>query len=96
MVERILINISSFEKDFDFNPAKKCANELIWLKSAHHIFSRILDFHKIINYYLAHVIEQPNFRIPNPEYFVYLFYQTVGQDTLQFIFWNHATFSNSF
>ena len=26
----------------------------------------------IQNYYLAHVIEQPNFRNPNPQYFVYL------------------------
>ena len=24
------------------------------------------------NFYLAHVIEQANFRIPNPQYFVYL------------------------
>ena len=46
--------------------------------------------------YLAHVIEQPNFRIPNPQYFVYLLDQTVGRDTLQFIYWNHAPFSNSF
>ena len=45
--------------------------------------------------YLAHVIEQPNFRIPNPQYFVYLLDQTVGQDTLQFMYWNHTTFSNS-
>ena len=29
-------------------------------------------------HYLAHVIEQPNFRIPNPQYFVYLLDQTVG------------------
>ena len=36
--------------------------------------------------YLAHVIEQPNFRIPNPQYFVYLLDQTVGQDILQFIY----------
>ena len=36
-------------------------------------------------FYLAHVIEQPNFRIPNPQYFVYLLDQTVGRDTLQFI-----------
>ena len=36
--------------------------------------------------YLAHVIEQPNFRIPNPQYFVYLLDQTVGRDTLQFIY----------
>ena len=35
--------------------------------------------------YLAHVIEQPNFRIPNPQYFVYLHDQTVGRDILQFI-----------
>ena len=44
----------------------------------------------------SHVIEQPNFRIPNPQYFVYLLDQTVGQDTLQFIYWNHATFYKSF
>ena len=31
---------------------------------------------------LAHVIEQPNFRIPNPQYFVYLLDQTVGRDIL--------------
>ena len=36
--------------------------------------------------YLAHVIEQPNFRIPNPQYFVYLLDQTVGGHTLQFIY----------
>ena len=36
--------------------------------------------------YLAHVIEQPNFRIPNPQYFVYLLDQTVGRDILQFIY----------
>ena len=41
--------------------------------------------HLCANIYLAHVIEQPNFRIPNPQYFVYLLDQTVGQDTLQFI-----------
>ena len=51
---------------------------------------------KTSDFYLAHVIEQPNFRIPNPQYFVYLLDQTVGRDTLQFIYWNHATFSNSF
>ena len=51
----------------------------------------------LIDKYLAHVIEQPNFRIPNPQYFVYLLDQTVGgRDTLQFIYWNHATFSTSF
>ena len=44
----------------------------------HPMFSRILN--------LAHVIEQPNFRTPNPQYFVYLLDQTVGQDTLQFIY----------
>ena len=49
-----------------------------------------------LDLYLAHVIEQPNFRIPNPQYFVYLLDQTVGRDILQFIYWNHATFSNSF
>ena len=38
------------------------------------------------NLYLAHVIEQPNFRIPNPQYFVYLVDQTVGQDILQFVY----------
>ena len=36
--------------------------------------------------YLARVIEQPNFRIPNPQYFVYLLDQTVGRDILQFIY----------
>ena len=36
--------------------------------------------------YLAHVIEQPNFQIPNPQYFVYLLDQTVGRDILQFIY----------
>ena len=36
--------------------------------------------------YLAHVIKQPNFRIPNPQYFVYLLDQTVGRDILQFIY----------
>ena len=42
----------------------------------HHMFSRILNFlfaifisrEKISIVYLAHVIEQPNFRIPNPQY----------------------------
>ena len=44
-------------------------------------------FHfSIPDLYLAHVIEQPNFRIPNPQYFVYLLDQTVGRDTLQFIY----------
>ena len=33
------------------------------------------------NKYL-HVIEQPNFRIPNPQYFVYKLDQIVGQDFL--------------
>ena len=42
-------------------------------------------------YYLAHVIEQPNFQILNPQYFVYLLDQTVGQDILQFIYSNHVT-----
>ena len=36
--------------------------------------------------YLAHVIEQPNFQIPNSQYFVYLLDQTVGRDILQFIY----------
>ena len=40
----------------------------------------------ILNKNLAHVIEQPNFRIPNPQYLVYLLDQTVGQDILQFIY----------
>ena len=40
-------------------------------------------------------LKQPNLRIPNPQYFVYLLDQ-LGRDTLQFINWNHANFSNSF
>ena len=51
---------------------------------------------KNLQHYLAHVIEQPNFRIPNPQYFVYLLDQIVGRDILQFIYWNHTTFSSSF
>ena len=35
----------------------------------------------LANLYLAHVIEQPNFGIPNPH-----FDQTVGRDILQFIY----------
>ena len=38
----------------------------------------------LCGFYLAHVIEQPNFRIPNTQYFVYLLDQTVGRDILQF------------
>ena len=45
--------------------------------------SQNLSKFKKLYYYLAHVIEQPNFRIPNPQYFVYLLDQTVGQDTRQ-------------
>jgi hypothetical protein len=37
---------------------------------------RIVIF--VVLYQVAHVIEQPNFRIPNPQYFVYLLDQTVG------------------
>ena len=48
--------------------------------------SLYLEMHNYVDYYLAHVIEQPNFRIPNPQYFVYLLDQTVGQDILQFIY----------
>ena len=40
-----------------------------YLVRTHHIFSPILTF---LFVYLVHVIEQPNFRIPNPQYFVYL------------------------
>ena len=32
----------------------------------------VKKFMKKIRVYLAHIIEQPNFRIPNPQYFVYL------------------------
>ena len=39
--------------------------------------------------------KQTNLRILNPQYFVYFDWSTVGRDTLQFINWNHATFSNS-
>ena len=38
-------------------------------------------------------------KFPNSEspiFCLQLLDQTVGQDTLQFIYWNHATFSNSF
>ena len=45
-------------------------------------FLKLRIFHEI---YLAHVIEQPNFGFPNPQYFVYLLDQTVGQDILQLI-----------
>ena len=60
--------------------------------------NRFLSFVDVTfsEFYLAHVIKQPNFRIPNPQYFVYLLDQTVGQDILQFIYWNHKTFPNSF
>ena len=43
-------------------------------------------FSENLLYYLAHVIEQPNFRIPNPQYFVYLLDQTVERENLQFIY----------
>ena len=44
--------------------------------------NHVCQFHM----YLAHVIEHPNFRIPNPQYFVYLLDQRVGRDILQFIY----------
>ena len=44
------------------------------------------DKYEFLVLYLAHVIEQPKFRIRNPPYFVYLLDQTVGRDTLQFIY----------
>ena len=81
------------------------------LENAHDAMSDTVALRKIAEYgatsqgknclkfskkYLAHVIEQPNFRIPNPQYFVYMLDQTIGRDILQFTYWNHATFSNSF
>ena len=53
-----------------------------------------LKYNKSFNLLMSS--KQPNLRIPNPQYFVYLLDQTVGRDFLQFIYWNHATFSNSF
>ena len=55
-----------------------------------HFFSKSVHFSKSI---IFHVIEQPNFPIPNPQYFVYLLDQTVERDILQFIYWNHTTLS---
>ena len=46
--------------------------------------------------YLAHVIKTTKFTNSESPIFCLLAWSTVGQDTLQFINWNHATFSNSF
>ena len=46
--------------------------------------------------YLAHVIETTKFTNSESPIFCLLAWSTVGRDTLQFINWNHATFSNSF
>ena len=45
---------------------------------------------------LAHVIKTTKFTNSESPIFCLLAWSTVGQDTLQFINWNHATFSNSF
>ena len=50
----------------------------------------------IIHVYLAHVIKTTNFPNSESPIFCLLAWSTVGRDTLQFINWNHATFSNSF
>ena len=47
----------------------KVQGEVAGYVRTHHIFSRILNF---LYQYLVHVIEQPNFRIPNPKYFCLL------------------------
>ena len=47
------------------------------------------------NEYLAHVIETTKFMNSESPIFCLLALSTVGQDTLQSINWNHATFSNS-
>ena len=62
-------------------------------------YVRIMSFRQGIElqiYILLTSSKQPNIWILNPQYFVYLLDQTVGRDTLQFIYWNHATFSYSF
>ena len=49
-----------------------------------------------LQYYLAHVIKTTKFTNSESPIFCLLAWSTVGRDTLQFINWNHATFSNSF
>ena len=46
--------------------------------------------------YLVHVIKSTKFTNSESPIFCLLAWSTVGRDTLQFINWNHATFSNSF
>ena len=63
---------SEAEAEQDFRPVPadyvitQVENTAIW-----RIFQKKKRL-KIRHIYLAHVIEQPNFRIPNPQYFVYL------------------------
>ena len=49
-----------------------------------------------VDLYLAHVIKTTKFTNSESPIFCLLAWSTVGSDTLQFINWNHATFSNSF
>ena len=89
-------------KCVDVNECRKglCANGICRNKAGSFEFSRIFQpiflTTKTNDNYLAHVIDTTKFMNSESPIFCLLAWSTVGRDTLQFINWNHATFSNSF
>ena len=78
---------------------KKCPHLVSWIIFRYPITRYIIKNYDIqlvtlwINILLTSSNNQiSEFQIRN----IYLLDQTVGRDILQFIYWNHATFSNSF
>ena len=72
-------------------------NEGFWVTSKDHWIVRDNSSccKTFAKYYLAHIIKTTKFTNSESQIFCLLAWLTVGWDTLQFINWNHATFSNS-
>ena len=85
-------------------PISKCQNRQMYVQV--NLCQKPLFLHQLthnmttdcsLNYkYLVHVIETTKFTNSESPIFCLIAWSTVGRDTLQFINWNHETFSNSF
>ena len=87
MRKYFLVAVGSLESDLVMQTAIHhiSAKKLWWLKEANLQVSFFFSDIIIFILYLAHVIEQPNFRIPNPQYlqqnFVYLIFCLIKSRT---------------
>ena len=80
-------------KKVTFNPGRPLISKLTANEFQNKIQTTLGKFR---DYYLVHVIKTTKFPNSESQIFCLLAWSTIGRDTLQFIFWNHATFSNSF